>query len=719
MAGELPPIDPDELLRFEALDPLEPEDRSILASFLVRRRFAPRQTLTVEGELEDQMFFLLSGEANIEADGVSIGPLREGEHFGEMGLVGDLPRAASAVARTEVEVAVLDRDALEGLAERAPKVALQVERMLLRGVSDRLASFAKDMSVLLDERSLPRRTTLTVHVGSNDYDVPMGTVVQELLPRRVDDQLVVGALVDQRAKSLTHRLSSNASLVPLTTAHWEGQRIYQRSLGLMLVEAAHRVDPSLVVRLGHSVGLGQRVQVVSNEGIDAVALARRLAEEMRALEAEDRRLREEWWMVGEAVAFFEKQGWMSAAKLLDTHYDPAVRLVSYGEIHALRQAPFLPSTAMMKHYDVIADEAGILLVFGSESAKTGTFSAWPGQKEVFSEVRIAAEHTGRMMEHHARWLATLGIDSVGAFNRACVTGDVSQLIRVSEGFQEKQLSTIADVIHERGESVKVICIAGPSSSGKSTFIRRLTVQLQVNGMAPVGLGLDDYYIDREDTPRDEEGNLDFEDFGAIRADLLAEQVTGLLAGEMVKTAHYDFKRGKSMPHGGKELRLLDNEVLILEGIHGLNPRLLESVSDDRIYRIFICPLAQLPLDRVSRVHASDLRLLRRIVRDRHNRGSDAARTIAWWPSVRRGERRNIFPYQHLADAVFDTSLIYELSVLRVFAERYLLEVLRPDPAYPTAHRLLNLLSRFISIYPDHVPPTSILREFIGGSGFEY
>jgi uridine kinase len=167
------------------------------------------------------------------------------------------------------------------------------------------------------------------------------------------------------------------------------------------------------------------------------------------------------------------------------------------------------------------------------------------------------------------------------------------------------------------------------------------------------------------------------------------------------------------------MQLLENEVLILEGIHGLNPKLLESVADDRIYRIFICPLAQLPLDRVSRVHASDLRLIRRIVLDRHGRGADAAQTIARWPSVRRGERRNIFPYQDLADAVFDTSLIYELSVLRVFAERYLLEVPRGDPAYPTAHRLLTLLSRFITIYPDHVPPTSILREFLGGSGFEY
>jgi uridine kinase len=487
----------------------------------------------------------------------------------------------------------------------------------------------------------------------------------------------------------------------------------------MLLEAARTVNPSLALQLGHSVGLGQRVLVLDDDTHDSRKLARTLAEAMHALEGRDQPLREEWWMVGEAEAFLEREGWTGAAKLLDINYDPAVRLVSYGEVYALRPAPFLPSTGTMRNYDVIADERGVLLVFGAESAKMGAFSAWPGQKEVFSEVRLAAAHTGKLTEHHARWLETLGIDSVGSFNRVCVRGDVSQLIRVAEGFQEKQLSGIADSILERGDSVKVICIAGPSSSGKSTFIRRLTVQLQVNGMAPVGLGLDDYYVDREETPLDEDGEYDYESFETLRADLLSDNVGRLLAGQAVETARYDFREGRSIESGGRTMQLLENEVLILEGIHGLNPKLLESVADDRIYRIFICPLAQLPLDRVSRVHASDLRLIRRIVRDRHGRGADAAQTIARWPSVRRGERRNIFPYQDLADAVFDTSLIYELSVLRVFAERYLLEVPRGDPAYPTAHRLLTLLSRFITIYPDHVPPTSILREFLGGSGFEY
>jgi len=712
-------VEGEELLRFTIFDALELDDRTLLAKHLRRERFGAHESLATEGEVEDRMYFVLDGEATIETNGVMVGPLRRGDHFGELGLVGDHPRGSSVVARGPIEVATFDRGGLERLSEVAPRVALRIERLLLRGISDKLSALADDVRALLAERSLPRRMTLTIRVGQVDCDVPTGTVVQELLPTRVDDQLVVGALVDQRAKSLTHRLSANARLEPLTTAHWEGQRVYQRSLGLLLVEAARRVDPTLWVQLGHSVGLGQRVHVFSEKPDDPAGLARRLVDEMRELSDADTPLREEWWMVNEARAHLENEGWDSAAKLLDTNYDPAVRLVTYGSVYALRPAPFLPSCGLMKGYDVVADERGLLLVLGSESAKMGTFSAWPGQKEVVSEVRLAAAHAGKMTEHHARWLATLGIDSVGAFNRACVDGNVSQLIRVAEGFQEKQLSSIADTIFGRGDGVKVICVAGPSSSGKSTFIRRLTVQLQVNGMTPVGLGLDDYYIDRDDTPRDEEGEFDFESFEAIRSDLLAQHVRGLLAGETVKTAHYSFKEGKSTPDGGREMSLAPDEVLILEGIHGLNPELFTSIADDRVYRIFICPLAQLPVDRVSRVHASDLRLLRRIVRDRHGRGHNAAQTIARWPSVRRGERRNIFPYQHLADAVFDTSLIYELSVLRVFAERYLLEVPQGDPAYPTAHRLLTLLSRFIAIYPDHVPPTSILREFIGGSGFEF
>jgi uridine kinase len=289
---------------------------------------------------------------------------------------------------------------------------------------------------------------------------------------------------------------------------------------------------------------------------------------------------------------------------------------------------------------------------------------------------------------------------------------------VAEGFQEKKIGSIADEIRERRDELRMVCVAGPSSSGKTTFIRRLRVQLQVNGLRPVGLSLDDYYVDREDTPLDREGKYDYEAFEALRVDLLQDHLGELLDGKTVRLAHYDFALGKSHKAGGPEITLEPQDVLLVEGIHGLNPKLAEKIGVKKLYRVFICPLTQLPFDRCSRVHASDVRLIRRIVRDRHSRGSNAADNILRWPSVRRGERRHIFPFQSQADAVVDSSLLYELSVLKVFAERYLLEVPHGHEAYPTAHRLLRLLDQFVTLYPEHVPPTSLLREFIGGSGFD-
>jgi uridine kinase len=314
----------------------------------------------------------------------------------------------------------------------------------------------------------------------------------------------------------------------------------------------------------------------------------------------------------------------------------------------------------------------------------------------------------------------MGVTSVGAFNDLCVSGQVSQLIRVAEGFHEKRIGRIADEIALARDRLRIIAIAGPSSSGKTTFIKRLNVQLQVAGLNPVGISLDDYYLDRERTPRDARGEYDFEALEALDLPLLQEHVRRLLAGEAVRTARFDFKAGRGSPEGGPAIRLRRGDVLLLEGIHGLNPALLGAIPrGGELFRVFIHPATTLPFDRLHRVSATDVRLLRRIVRDRHARGYSAAENIARWPSVQEGERRHIFPFRGEADAVFDSALVYEPAVLKVYAERYLLEVPGDHPAYGTAWRLRTLIDRFVAIYPDHVPPTSLMREFIGGSGFEY
>jgi uridine kinase len=316
------------------------------------------------------------------------------------------------------------------------------------------------------------------------------------------------------------------------------------------------------------------------------------------------------------------------------------------------------------------------------------------------------------------WLLSLGATSVGEFNRACVSGQVKELIHVSEGFHEKRIALIADEVKSRG-GVRMIAVAGPSSSGKTTFIKRLKIQLQVNGIRPVELSLDDYYLDRERAPRDKSGAHDFEVIDALDRALLSDHVGRLLAGESLPTARYDFHTGKSVKDGGPKLGVGPNDVLLVEGIHALNPGLFERAIAERAFRIFIHPATAIPFDRLSIFEPADVRLLRRIVRDRHQRGFPASDNLARWPSVRRGERAHIFPHQGEADAVFDSSLVYEISVLRVYAERYLLEVPRNDPVFSAAYRLRRLLSQWVPIHPDHVPPTSILREFIGGSGFAY
>lgn len=552
--------------------------------------------------------------------------------------------------------------------------------------------------------------------------------------------------------SLTTRVSWDAEVEPIILDSFEGTRIYRLSQALLLLEAAQRVAPDSDIRLAHSVGFGRRVLVGLGYKQRAEELALKLHQTMLELVLEDRPLVEIGVGVTEAVEYFRRVGWSDTVELLATWRDAVVPLATYGRVYAHIMMPLLPSTRMASGSRILADRGGLLLLYGNgkkshpraskntdkappiiraeqlgpdarvptmEDAEPFRYSVDASGTVSNEEALAVSRQTISMTQQQDRWLETLDTRSVGAFNRACITGHVGELINVSEGFHEKRISRIADDVHGRGKAARIVCIAGPSSSGKTTFIKRLRVQLQVLGMNPIAISLDNYYCDRELTPRDDKGEFDFEALEALRLEVLQEQLARLLRSETVTTAHYDFKRGKSDPTGGPELKMDHHSVLMLEGIHGLNPSLLAQLGKDEAYRVFICPLAQLPFDRVTRLHASDVRLLRRIVRDRHSRGYNAADTIQRWDSVRAGERKHIFPFQHHADAVFDASLIYEIAVLKVYAERYLLEVPRSDRAWLTAFRLLGLVDRFVALYPDRVPPTSILREFIGGSSFQY
>lgn len=676
----------------------------------------PAGTVLVrEGECERDMFFVVAGEAVQTQNGVEQGCLRAGDTLGGLELVAGLPRAATVMARTQLVVRRLAPARFEQLAAQEPGLVLAFVRRVLAGAAasrldeqrpgDASAGNADEVEVQLDDRVCR---------------ASIGTPVGKLLPTELDDEPVVAALFDRRPLSLVAPLPAGGRLQPLSTDHWEGSRIYRRSIGLLLLEAAARLRPDLIVQLEYSLGYAQRIRV-RGEVASWSDLAEQLNAMMNALVQEDLPLRETWWTIEQARAFFGQAGWTAAAELLRISREATCGIVSFGQAHALRIDPIVPRTGMLTGFCVLGGSDGLVLVHGIvddlAAAPRGRTLLAPSSEHK-QTASIIVRRTETMMRDHVHWLETMGITDVAELDRACIRGDVSQIIRVAEGFHEKRVSQIADGIAARRERVKVVSIAGPSSSGKSTFIQRLRTQLLVDELRPRTISLDDYYLDRDDAPRGPDGDVDLEAFEALRYGLLQEHLTRLLAGETVATARFDFRTGKSHPDGGEVMTLEPGDLLIVEGLHGLNPRLLSNLAETDVFRVFISPLAQLPLDRLSRVHASDLRLLRRIVRDRHGRNTDAAGTIMRWPSVRDGERRHVFAYQHHADAVFDSSLIYELSVLRVYAERYLLEVPQDHDAYTTAFRLLRLLDHFVPIYPAHVPPTSILREFIGGSGLQ-
>jgi uridine kinase len=556
--------------------------------------------------------------------------------------------------------------------------------------------------------------SLRVHVGTSPpAEVPVGTLVRDLLPRHVGDSLVVAGLLDNKTVSLASPLYAGGELAPLPLSHWEGQLVHRRSLGLAALEAGRRIEPGLPLRLGPSQGFGRRIEAADGRPLPP-SFAGRLREAIATLVAEDVPFLEELWTAEDACARFAEQGWQGLSALVRLMREPAVPVAVCGRMHALRLGPFVPSTGWLARAPVVMHEGAPYLVYGDARAGQAPMST-----SEFVAYSVGPGRASDMSAQHDRWLRGLGVTSVGAFNELCLGKGLSEIVRVAEGFHEKRIGRIADEIAERGGRARIICVAGPSSSGKSTFIRRLVTQLEVNGVTAHALSLDDYFVDRERAARDPDGGYDFESLESLDLPLLQGHLLQLLEGRSLRTARYDFATGASDRHGGPELALRPGHALLLEGLHGLNPRLLAGVvPEGTTFRVLAYPATALPFDPLSHVSLSDVRLLRRIVRDRRLRAISPADNIARWPSVRRGERTHIFPFLGLADAVFDTSLVYEPAVLKVFAERYLLEVPASHPSYVTAHRLRQFLDNFVAVYPEHVPPTSLLREFIGGSSFD-
>ncbi len=534
---------------------------------------------------------------------------------------------------------------------------------------------------------------------------------------RVDDFLrstngeipdtVLSALVNRRQVMLDFPLRGFVDLELVKYGDREGESVYKRSVILMFSEACRDLYPEARPVIGQSLGNCYHYQIRGEQPpLDEMAAA--VEQRMRVIHQEARPFVRSTVTIEEAEKYCLANGCEDKLLLLATRRSSTVHTLTCGAFVDLAYGPSAPHTGCCPTFGVMPFEDGLMLRFPrrADRSQLPRFTPRPLLFRTYMEAR--------------RWKELLGVQNVGQLNQVCLDGEDSHIIRIAEGLHEKKIAQIADEILSRQPRVRLVTIAGPSSSGKTTFAKRLRVQLKVNGIEMVSLSLDNYYVDRAETPRDEEGKLDFEALEAIDLPLFHQHLAELMAGEAVLTPRFDFVTGSRRPESEwAPMQLEDNHVLVVEGIHGLNDRLTQSVPQQKRYRIFISALSQLAIDDHNRIFTSDVRLIRRIVRDQLFRGFTAERTLNLWDRVRRGEGKWIFPFQEQADVMFNSALVYEPAVLKVYAERFLLQVPRTSPAYTEAFRLLKHLSMFVPIFPDEVPQTSILREFIGGSSFDY
>lgn len=517
----------------------------------------------------------------------------------------------------------------------------------------------------------------------------------------------LAAYVNNRIKELNYRVYTPVTVRFIDITHFEGYRVYQRTASFIMQAAVREVCPGHRFYIRHSLGDGFYCEI---EGEREISQARcdEIAAAARRIVADNLTITRRKVLTTEAREIYERLGFDDKTVLLETRPRLYSELYTMGDIAGYFYGALAPSTGYVEAFDI-------------RPYYNGFYLALPKRSDI-SKIDTAI-HLDKMFDifhEYQTWVNIMGVPTVGSLNGKVLGGDASELIKIAEAFHEKQLGQIADTIAGANSSrgVRMVLISGPSSSGKTTFAKRLGVQLRVLGLNPVLISLDDYFVEREKTPRDEKGDYDYEALEAIDLAQLNEHLKRLAAGESVAIPRYDFITGKRQWHENP-LQLDDRSILIMEGIHGLNPRLTPSIPDKLKFKIYISCFTSVAMDNLSRIPTTDNRLLRRITRDYATRGSNAYATIARWGSVRRGEEKHIFPYQENADVMFNSSLFYEISVLRPFVEPILREVPDTVPEYGEASRLLKFLDNFTPVKPDEIPPTSLLREFIGGSSFKY
>jgi uridine kinase len=553
------------------------------------------------------------------------------------------------------------------------------------------------------QKAEPRQMAQVRLADGRVFEAPVGTPLEAYIDQALGSSPVpvIAALVNGELRELTYPIQHDARVDALFLSDSDGVRIYRRSLAFLLVTAVRELFPEAQIFVEYSVPFGGFFcQVRGREPFSVKELAQ-IETRMRQIVAEDAPITKERVPLEDAVELFRARDEMEKVKLFLRRRKDYLMLYNLRGTRDYFHGYMVSSTGYLRYFALYLYPPGFVLQYPRRHRPTELLTRhdYPQLTAIFQE--------------YGEWLRLLGVESVSALNEATASGRVREVILVSEALHEERIAHIAGEITRRRGEVRLVLVAGPSASGKTTFSKRLSVQLLAHGTRPFALELDNYFVDREQTPRDENGDYDFESLGALDVPLFNRHLLALMNGEEMQLPHFNFKTGRR--EAGKAVKLDPGHIIIVEGIHGLNPRLVPDVPEECIYRVYASALTQLNIDRHNRVPTTDTRLLRRIVRDATYRGYSAEDTLNRWGSVRRGEKWHIFPYQENADIMFNSALAYELAVLKPLVEPLLLQVEHTSPRHVEAKRLLTFLQWFEPCGPDLVPDNSLLREFIGGS----
>lgn len=544
-------------------------------------------------------------------------------------------------------------------------------------------------------------------VNQSIYEVKEGTTLSDLakqvqLPQ---EPIILLAYMDGKLRELFTPMTKDCHVRFVTLKEQAGYMAYKRTATLMFLKACEDLlgtGATTKIALDYSIGNSIFCDFLEDRVIDD-AFAQSIQKRMEELAKANLPITKRSLDTDQAAKYFDRIGFKGKKELFQFRRESKMNIYSLDGYDNYFYGYMAPSTGYISAFLVSAYQHGVVLQIPKRK-QTEEIVPFTPQPKLF-----------HVMQRSREWTKTMGVDTVGALNDVITHGNINHLILLQEGLQEKLLADIADEIVSKNK--RIILIAGPSSSGKTTFSHRLSIQLQIAGLTPHPVSMDDYFLDRELSPRDENGNYNFETIASLDVDLLTKHINQLLDGEEIDVPSYNFITGKREYHGHK-LKIGEKDVLVMEGIHGLNGTLTNEIPEDAKYRIYVSALNQINLDEHNRIPSSDGRLLRRIVRDAMTRGNDARETISRWDSVRKGEEDNIFPYQEEADVMFNSAQIYEIAVLKQYAEPLLFAVPRDCPEYQEAKRLLKFLEYFLNIPSEAIPKTSLLREFIGGSCFE-